>query len=142
MTRKKDQLRPELRMAIKAAQDKQAAEVTLLDLQGLGAFTDQFIICSGFSARQVSAICDEIEEQLARIGVRLLHREGASGAEWVLLDFGNFLVHVFTERARHFYDIERLWRAARRIDFSDSGAPGSVSRSGLESTPDAAEAER
>ncbi len=142
MTRKKDQLRPELRVAIKAAQDKQAAEVTLLDLQGLGAFTDQFIICSGFSARQVSAICDEIEEQLARIGVCLLHREGAAGAEWVLLDFGNFLVHVFTERARHFYDIERLWRTARRIDFSDSGAPGSVSRPGLGSTPDAAEAER
>jgi ribosome-associated protein len=142
MTRKKDQLRPELHVAIKAAQDKQAAEVTLLDLQGLGAFTDQFIICSGFSARQVSAICDEIEEQLARIGVRLLHREGTAGAEWVLLDFGNFLVHVFTERARHFYDIERLWRAARRIDFSDSGPSGSVSRSGLGSTPDAAEVER
>ena len=141
MTRKKHSLRPELRLAIKAAQDKQAVEVTLLDLQGLGAFTDQFIICSGLSTPQVDAICDEIEEQLRRIGVRVLHREGKTGAEWMLLDFGSFLVHVFTERARHFYDIERLWRAARRTDFSDSGSPESVSGSGLESALDIAEAE-
>jgi len=137
MTRKKDSLRPELRTAIKAAQDKQAVEVTLLDLQGLGAFTDQFIVCSGLSSRQVDAICDEIEEQLSQIGIRLLHREGKAGSEWMLLDFGSFLVHVFTERARHFYDIERLWRAARRINFSDSGEPESVSAAGS----DAAEAE-
>jgi ribosome-associated protein len=139
MTRKKDSLRPELRIAIKAAQDKQAVEVTLLDLQGLGAFTDQFIVCSGLSSRQVDAICDEIEEQLSRIGIRLLHREGKAGAEWMLLDFGSFLVHVFTERARHYYDIERLWRAARRINFSDSGEAESVSAIG--SATDVAEAE-
>jgi ribosome-associated protein len=141
MTRKKDSLRHELRVAIKAAQDKQAEEVTLLDLQGLGAFTDQFIICNGLSTRQVGAICDEIEEQLARIGVRLLHREGKAGAEWMLLDFGSFLVHVFTERARHFYDIERLWRAARRVDFSDSSATGTALGSGQGAAPGAAEAE-
>ncbi|MGH9594884.1 MAG: ribosome silencing factor [Bryobacteraceae bacterium] len=139
MTRKKDSLRPELHVAIKAAQDKQAAEITLLDLQGLGAFTDQFIVCSGFSSRQVDAICDEIEEQLRRIGVRLLHREGKAGAEWMLLDFGSFLVHVFTERARHYYDIERLWRAARRINFNEAGEPEAVIR--MESAPDVAEAE-
>jgi ribosome-associated protein len=140
MTRKKDSLRPELRIAIKAAQDKQAAEVTLLDLQGLGAFTDQFIVCSGLSSRQVDAICDEIEEQLRRVGVRVLHREGKAGAEWMLLDFGSFLVHVFTERARHYYDIERLWRAARRINFNDSGEPESITA--MESALDVAEAER
>jgi ribosome-associated protein len=141
VTRKKDSLRPELRVAIEAALDKQAAEVTLLDLQGLGAFTDQFIICSGESVRQVSAICDAIEEQLDRIGVYPIHREGKAGAEWMLLDFGGFLVHVFTERARHFYDIERLWRAARRTNFGDSPAGGIHAESGASSDPDVVEAD-
>jgi ribosome-associated protein len=109
-------------VAIEAAQEKQAAEVTLLDLEGLGAFTDYFLLCTGFSARQVDAICDEIEQQLARMGIRLTHREGAAGAEWILLDFGSFIVHVFTERARHYYDLERLWRTARRTDFTEPGA--------------------
>jgi ribosome-associated protein len=112
-------------VAIAAAQEKQAAEITLLDLQGLGAFTDGFLLCTGFSARQVDAICDEIERQLAGIGVVLRHREGTAGAEWMLLDFGGFIVHVFTERARHYYDLERLWRASRRIDFTERGAAGS-----------------
>jgi len=119
VTSKKDALQPEVRAAIEAAQEKQAAEVTLLDLAGLGAFTDYFLLCTGFSPRQVEAICDEIEEKLARIGKRLLHREGLSGADWMLLDFGSLIVHVFTERARHFYDLERLWREARRIEFEN-----------------------
>ncbi len=119
MTPKKDSLQPEVRAAIEAAQEKQASEVTLLDLAGLGAFTDYFLLCTGFSPRQVEAICDEIEENLARIGVRLLHREGQPGADWMLLDFGGMIVHVFTERARHFYDLERLWREARRIEFKN-----------------------
>lgn len=122
MTRKKNSLPPELRVAIMAAQEKLAAEVTLLDLEDLSAFTDYFLLCTGFSARQVDAICDDIEQQLARINIRLSHREGAAGAEWILLDFGSFIVHVFTERARHYYDLERLWRAARRTDFTVPGA--------------------
>ena len=126
MTEKKDSLQPELRVAIAAAQEKQAAEITLLDFQGLGAFTDGFLLCTGFSARQVDAICDEIEQQLARIGVHLMHREGTAGAEWMLLDFGGFIVHVFTERARHYYDLERLWRSARRTNFTEPGAKDSV----------------
>ena len=134
MTAKKDSLRPELRVAIEAAQEKQAAEVTLLDLEGLGAFTNYFLLCTGFSARQVEAICDEVEEKLARIGMRLRHREGQSGGDWMLLDFGSLIVHVFTERARHFYDLERLWREARRIEFEN---PGESSR-----MTGAAEAER
>ncbi len=133
MTAKKDSLQPGLRAAIAAAQEKQAAEITLLDFQGLGAFTDGFLLCTGFSARQVDAICDEIEQQLARIGVHLRHREGTAGSEWMLLDFGRFIVHVFTEQARHYYDLERLWRAARRTDFTEPGAMGSA--------PGAAEAE-
>ena len=126
MTRKKDSLRRELQVAIEAAQEKQAAEVTLLDLEGLGAFTDYFLLCTGFSTPQVNAICDEVERRLERMGTHLLHREGKAGAEWMLLDFGSLIVHVFTERARHHYDLERLWREARRIEFGASDRTGSL----------------
>jgi ribosome-associated protein len=119
VTARKDSIPPHVRVAIAAAQEKQAADVILLDLEGLGAFTDYFVVCTGFSARQVEAIGDEIEQQLERNGSRLLHREGKGGSDWMLLDFGGLIVHVFTERARHFYDLERLWRAARRIEFKD-----------------------
>jgi ribosome-associated protein len=129
----KDPIRPELLAAIEAAQDKQAAAITLLDLKGLGAFTDGFLLCTGFSARQVEAICDAIEERLAKLGFRHVHREGKSGADWVLLDFGSFIVHVFTEAAREYYDLERLWRVARRKDFAEPGP--SLAR------PESAEAE-
>ena len=112
---------PEVRWAVEAAQNKKAADVTLLDLSQLGAFTDCFLLCTGFSTPHVQAISDGIEEQLARRGVRLEHREGYERAEWVLLDYGGFIVHVFHERARRFYDLERLWRAARRVQVPEPG---------------------
>ncbi len=115
-------LHPALDWAIEAAQNKKAAGVILLDFAELGAFTDAFLLCTGFSARQVQAICDEIEEQLARRGVRPDHREGYEKADWVLLDYGDFIVHIFTERTRLFYDLERLWRAARRFVIPDAAA--------------------
>ncbi len=124
MTAKKYLLRPELRAAIEAALEKQAAEVTLLDLEGLGAFTNHFLLCTGFSSRQVEAICDEVERKVEEIGTRLQHREGQSGGDWMLLDFGDLIVHVFTEHARRFYDLERLWRAARRVEFENPGESG------------------
>jgi ribosome-associated protein len=120
VTARKDSIPPHVRSAISAAQEKQAEDVILLDLEGLGAFTDYFLLCTGFSSPQLVAICDEIEEQLEHKGVRLLHREGKAGSDWMLLDFGGLVVHVFTERARHFYDLERLWRAARRVEFRES----------------------
>lgn len=113
-------LRPELRWAIEAAQDKQAVAVTLLDMTGLGAFTDAFLVCTGFSTPQVQAIGDAVEQKLKEHGLRPEHREGRSGAEWLLLDYGRFIVHIFTERLRRYYDLERLWRTARRIDFTAS----------------------
>jgi ribosome-associated protein len=116
---KAETLKPELRCAIDAAHNKKAGSVTLLDLDGLGAFTGYFLICTGFSERQVSAIANEIEDQLHLLGIRIRHREGGNESEWVLLDYGNFLVHVFTERARVFYDLERLWRSAKRTEFVD-----------------------
>lgn len=115
-----DSLRPELRDAILAAQDKKASNVTLLDLTGLGAFTNYFLLCSGYSSRQVASIGEEIEQRLSKRGLHLQHREGRGESEWVLLDYGSFLVHIFTERARQYYDLERLWRSATRIEFPDA----------------------
>ena len=121
-----DSLRPELAWAVAAAQNKKADAVTVLDLTGIGAFTDYFLICSGESARQIQAITDEIEEQLGRRGVAPMHREGGETAEWVLLDYGDFVIHVFSQRARLFYDLERLWRAARRFDFAENAPAGAA----------------
>ncbi len=117
-------LRPERRWAIEAAQSKKAAGVTFLDLAGLGAFTGAFVLCTGFSSRQAQAISDEIEEQLSRHGWEPRHREGYNSGEWVLLDYGSFVVHIFNERARLYYDLERLWRSAPRLDLPDADSAG------------------
>ena len=116
-------LRPEIRWAVEAAQDKQAVDVTVLKLAGTVAFAEYFLLCSGSSQPQIKAIGEAIEERLDREGVRLAHREGKSGAEWVLLDYGDFIVHIFSERARQYYDLERLWRNAERFDVSAPGRP-------------------
>jgi ribosome-associated protein len=111
---------PEIRLAVEAAQDKQAGGITVLNLTGTGAFSDYFIVCSGESTPQLRAIADAIEESLDRHGRHLAHREGRQGAEWLLLDYGSFLVHIFSERAREYYDLERLWRDAERLDLEDA----------------------
>lgn len=116
-----ESLPPEIRWAVEAAQNKQAVEVTVLNFAGLAAFAESFLVCSGTSARQIQAIAEEVEEQLGQRGIRLEHREGRAGAEWVLLDYGRFVVHVFSERARLFYDLERLWRSAKRLDIPPPG---------------------
>ena len=119
-------LRPELRCAVEAARSKQAEAIALLDLRKLGAFTDFFLICSGLSHPQISAISDEIEVQLEKLGLVRARREGdRRSADWVLLDYGSFVVHVFAERARLYYDLERLWRAAPRVHLPESGAVAS-----------------
>ncbi|HXN65085.1 MAG TPA: ribosome silencing factor [Candidatus Acidoferrales bacterium] len=118
-----DSLQPEVRSAIEAAQNKKAANIIVLDLSGLGAFTTYFLVCTAFSTPQASAIGDEIEHQLSKLGLKIAHREGRGNSEWVLLDYGNLIVHVFTERARLYYDLERLWRSARRISIPDLEAP-------------------
>ena len=123
-------LRPELRWAIQAAQDKQASAVTLLDLSNLSAFTEAFLLCTGFSTPQVEAIAEAIEETLRQHGLRPLHREGRAGTEWILLDYGRFVIHVFTERQRLYYDLERLWRAARRIEIVEPTAGRSAAGGG------------
>jgi ribosome-associated protein len=125
-----DSLPKNLRWAVEAAQSKKATAVTVLSLTGLGAFAEYFVICSAESARQIEAIGDEVEQKLREQGLRLPHREGRAGTEWLLLDYGSLVVHVFSEKARAFYDIERLWRAAKRFDIpepSRSAAPGAGS---------------
>ena len=116
-----DNLRPEVRWAVEAAQEKQAVDITVLKLTG--AFAEYFLLCSGQSTPQLQAISDAVEEKLGRQRVRLAHREGKIGSEWVLLDFGSFVVHIFSDRARQFYDLERLWRTAERVDFPASERP-------------------
>jgi len=105
--------------AVRAASDKKATRIVILNLNGIATFTDYFIICSGKSSRQVQAITDEITERLSKESVRPLHIEGYQTAEWVLVDYGDFIVHIFAEDARRFYDLERLWRDADRVEIRD-----------------------
>ncbi len=117
-----------IRRAINAAAEKKAIEPTILDLRGISTFTDFFVIVTGANRRQVQAISDEVVEQLKRNGTPAARVEGYQNAEWVLIDYGDFVVHVFDEKARRFYDLERLWREARRRDLApdDITAIGSL----------------
>ena len=110
----------EVRIAARAASDKKATDIVALDLRQLASFTEFFLICTGANTRQVQAISNEVEEQLRKAGKRPLHIEGYSGGEWVLLDYGDFIVHVFSAASRRFYDLERLWRDAGRVDIKDA----------------------
>jgi len=107
-----------VRRAINAAAEKKAIDLTVLDLRGISSFTDFFVIATGANRRQVQAIADEISDQLKRNGSPAARVEGYQNAEWVLIDYGDFVVHVFDDKARRFYDLERLWRESRRRDLS------------------------
>ena len=106
---------PPLREAVRAAQDRKALDLDVLDLKEVSAFTDFFLICSGTSTRHTQAICDAIVDQLEKSGISPAHIEGYAQAEWILVDYLHFVVHVFSQRARQFYDLERLWRNAQRL---------------------------
>ena len=109
-----------VRLAVDAAQNKKASAVTVLDLSGLGTFTEYFVICTGFSTPQVQAICSEVEEILYKeLKREPEHREGQRSTDWALLDFGGFIVHVFSDQARRFYDLERLWRNVPKLEIPD-----------------------
>ena len=104
---------------VRAALDKKASDVVVLDLRGTPAFTDHFVLCSGQNPRQVKAIADAIEESMRAAKVRPSHIEGYDRAEWILMDFFSFIVHVFSPQTRAFYSLERLWGDAERIEISD-----------------------
>jgi len=107
-------------IAIQAARDKKAADVVVLDLRKTGGFTDFFVICTGNNPRQITAIAEGIEERLrSDLGERPALSEGSDKSEWILLDYFNFVVHVFSRDCRAFYGLERLWGNAERQDFPD-----------------------
>jgi ribosome-associated protein len=113
------QLTSEVARAVRAALDKKAMDVVVLDLRGTPAFTDFFVLCSGQTARQVKAIADSVEESLRGMRLRPSHIEGYERAEWILMDFFSFIVHVFSPSTREFYALERLWGDAERIEIDD-----------------------
>src|SRR5881394_4540764 len=121
---KKSDLKKQVSEAISACLEKKAEDLTLLELeQGTGAFTDYFVICSGTNPRQIQAISDEVELRLKRAGLYPNNIEGYKQAEWVLLDYVDFVVHVFSENARQYYDLERLWKSATKLEPAELLAP-------------------
>ena len=107
-------------LAIEAAADKQASDLVVLDLRKATGFTDFFVICSGTNPRQIRAIADSVTEALAATGAKPAHVEGYERSEWILLDYFDFIVHVFAQETRAFYGLERLWGNAERIEISDT----------------------
>ena len=112
-------LTSEVTRAVRAALEKKAMDVVVLDLRKTPAFTDFFVLCSGQNKRQVKAIADAVEEALRAVKVRPAHIEGYDRADWILMDFFTFIVHVFSPQTREFYALERLWGAAERIGMSE-----------------------
>ena len=106
---------PAWRIAVAAAGVKQAEDIRVFDLREMGGFTDFLVICHGTNPRQVQAVSGEVEKQLKGAGERALNVEGHMHAEWILMDYGDFVVNVFSAKARAYYDLERLWRGARSI---------------------------
>jgi ribosome-associated protein len=111
-----DQLDERVVLALHAAAAKKAIDPTVLDLREIASFTDFFFITSGANERQVQAISDEVYETLKKAGSTAARVEGYKTAEWILLDYGDFVVHVFEQKARNFYDLERLWRESKRVE--------------------------
>jgi len=121
---KRDDVSVQVAIAARACLDKKAQGLTILRLDASASgFTDYFVICSGANPRQVEAIAEEVDEKLSKAGYEPSHIEGRHQAEWILLDYVHFVVHVFSENARKFYDLERLWKTATRIDPSELEKP-------------------
>ena len=105
-----------LRLALLAFEEKKALDIVALDISKVASFASFFLICSGDSSRQIQAIADEVEARLKKEGIRPNHIEGYRHAEWVLLDYVDLVVHIFSKKSRAYYDLERLWRDGSRID--------------------------
>jgi|SRR5579872_3410059 len=117
---KKNELKKQVAAVIQACLEKKAEELSILEMEkGSGAFTDYFVLCSGTNPRQVQAISDEVELRLKKAGIYPNNIEGYKQAEWVLIDYVDFVVHIFSEKARKFYDLERLWKSAKRLEPGD-----------------------
>lgn len=114
------QTRQHVAEAVKAIEGKKGEDVVILEMdKSSGAFTDYFVVCSGTNPRQIQAIADDVQKNMAEAGQRPNSVEGYTQAEWVLLDYVDFVLHIFSERARKFYDLERLWKSARKLTPAD-----------------------
>lgn len=118
------QIRSQVASAVQACEDKKGEEISILEMdKNSSAFTDYFVICSGKNPRQIQAIADEVQLRLKRAGVPANQVEGYNRADWVLLDYVDFVVHIFSEAARKFYDLERLWKSARKLTTNELRKP-------------------
>jgi ribosome-associated protein len=105
-----------LKIALSAADDKKARDLLALDISRIASFASYFLFCTGDSSRQMQAIADEIQKKLKESGILASHVEGYQNSEWILLDYFDLVVHVFSREAREFYDLERLWRDGKKLD--------------------------
>ncbi len=136
-----EDIRARVREAVAAAHDTKAENVRVRHLEPVTSFTDYFVIASGTNERQVQAIANAVEEALLEIGVKALHIEGYSSGQWVLLDYGDFLVHSLLEERRGYYGLERLWRDAPDVtpDFAPPDAPTPPDTTEFPETPESSE---
>ena len=105
-----------LKIAAAAADDKKAHDLVALDISGIASFADYFLLCTGDSSRQMQAIADEVEKRLKVSGLRPSHVEGYQNSEWILMDYIDLVIHIFSKTARAYYDLERLWRDGKKLD--------------------------
>ena len=118
------QTRSQVTTAVQACEEKKGEEISILEMdKNSSAFTDYFVICTGKNPRQIQAIADEVELSLKKTGVLANQVEGYNQADWVLIDYVDFVVHVFSEASRKFYDLERLWKSARKVTVDDLKKP-------------------
>jgi ribosome-associated protein len=115
-------------VAVAAAESKKAVDLAVLDLREITSFTEYFVVCSGTNQRQNQAICDEVHARMKQQGSLPLGMEGYDHAEWILMDYGDFIVHIFSPQAREYYDLERLWRSAKRVEPADEAGDDTASR--------------
>ena len=121
---KKNELRAQVAAAVRACQDKKATSISILQLDAQASgFTDYFVLCSGANPRQVQAVADDVDQKLSAAGVQPKHIEGYTQADWILMDYVDFVVHIFSESARKFYDLERLWKSAKRLQPAELEKP-------------------
>ncbi len=121
--------RQQVAQAVRAVESKKGEDLAILEMdRATGPFTDYFVVCTGTNPRQVQAISDEVQRGLESMGVRATSIEGYNQAEWVLLDYVDFVVHIFSERTRKFYDLERLWKSATRLTAADLMKKPTVSK--------------
>src|SRR6185369_9381298 len=130
------EIRQQVALALAAVKDKKAEDIALLELpKESSAFTDYFLICSGTNPRQVQAIADAVDEALSKNGVEPNNREGFDTAEWILLDYVDFVVHIFSSARRGYYDLERLWKSAKHLTEDELLKPKAAAKAAVVKTP-------